>query len=247
MANFKEAKELFRDVVDVDRYVPLLSSEKVKADLLNAIEQKEKMVLLTGEAGVGKSLLLKRVYVELKKSKDIFFVSNPYLEIESVLKLLKELDLKSHHIMLLDEAQLLTAEIWENLRIYADKGNITIVFATHDTNIKNLLLKKHFKTRINTIIPVKRISESEMENFIITKLLRNDFNDIASMFRKSNFKLIYKYTKGSLRATNQLIYKLFDILEYFYNKNPAKVNLSKLQNKYIHIAIMDLKVVDAQV
>jgi len=247
LVNFSEAKELFRDIVEVEKYIPLPSSEKIKADLINAIDQKEKMVLLTGEAGSGKSLLLKSIYLELKDKKDIFFISNPYLEVDNVLKIIKELDLKSHHVMLLDEAQLLTPETWENLRIYADKGNITLVFATHDTNVKELLSKKHFKTRINTIIPVKKISYGEMESFILTKLLKNNYNDIAAMFNKSNFKLIYKYTKGSLRATNQLIYKLFDILDYFYKKDPNKINLQKLQNKYIHIAIMDLKVIDAQI
>ena len=247
MVNFSEAKELFRDIVDVKNYIPLPSSEKIKMDLLSAIAQKERMILLTGEAGSGKSLLLKSIYYELKDKKDIFFISNPYLEIENVLKILKELDLDSHHIMFLDEAQLLTPQIWENLRIYADKGNITIVFATHDTNVKELLSKKHFKTRINTILPVKKISRDEMENFILTKLLKNNFNDIASMFNKSNFKLIYKFTNGSLRATNQIMYKLFDILDYFYKKNPDKINLNKLQNKYIHIAIMDLKAIDAQI
>ena len=245
MANFSEAKELFRDIVEVDKYIPLPSREKIKYDLIDAINEKEKMLLLTGEAGSGKSLLLKSIYFELKESKNIFFVSNPYVEVNKILNILKELDLKSHHIMLLDEAQLLTSETWENLRIYADRGNITLVFATHDTNVKELLSKKHFKTRINTIIPVKKISKNEMESFILTKLLKNNFNDIASMFKPSHFNLIYKYTKGSLRATNQLMYKLLDVLDYFYKQNPNKINLKKLQAKYIHIAIMDLKVIDA--
>ena len=83
-----------------------------------------------------------------------------------------------------------------------------------------------------------------MENFILTKLLKNNYNEIASMFTKSNFNLIYKYTKGSLRATNQSIYKLFDVLDYFYKKNPYKFNLKKIKNKYIHIAIMDLKAIN---
>ena len=246
MANFKEAKELFRDVVDVKKYIPLPSSEHTKELLLNAINQKEKMILLTGEAGSGKSLILQSIYSETK-DKNIFFVSNPYLEIKSVLNILKELNLQEHHVMFLDEAQLLTAEVWENLRIYADKGNITIVFATHDTDVKKLLSKKHFKTRINTIIPVKKVTKDEMENFILTKLLKNNFNDIASMLTKSNFKLIYKFTGGSLRATNQLMYKLFDVMDYFYKKNPNKINLKKINNKFIHIAIMDLKAVDAQI
>jgi len=245
LVKFNEAKELFRDIVDIKNYIPLPSSESVKNDLLNAINQKERMVLLTGEAGRGKSLLLKSIYETLKEKQHIFFISNPYLEIDSILKLIKELDINTHHIILLDEAQLLTPQIWENLRIYSDKGNITIVFATHDTNVKELLSKKHFKTRINYIIPMKAITKSEMENFILTKLLKHNFNEIAGMFNKSNFKIIYKYTKGSLRATNQIMYKVFDVLDYFYKKNSKKFNLNRLENKYIHIAIMDLKAIDA--
>ena len=245
MVKFNRAKELFRDIVDPDKYIPLTSSEKIKIDLLNAIYQKERMILLTGEAGLGKSLLLKTVYKQLKSKTDVFFVTNPYMEVDSILKLLKELEIKKHHILLLDEAQLLTSDTWENLRIYADKGNITIVFATHDTDVNKLLSKKHFKTRINCIISVKRVTKEEMENFILTKLLKNNYNEIASMFTKSNFKLIYKYTKGSLRATNQIIYKLFDVINYFYKKNPHKFNLKKIKNKYIYIAIMDLKAIDA--
>ena len=71
MANFKEAKELFRDVVDVKKYIPLPSSEHTKELLLNAINQKEKMILLTGEAGSGKSLILQSIYSETK-DKNIF-------------------------------------------------------------------------------------------------------------------------------------------------------------------------------
>ena len=245
MAKFTEAKKLFRDIVEPEYYIPLTSSEKVKIDLLNAIFQKEKIVLLTGEAGLGKSLILKTVYKQLKRNKDVFLVTNPYLQIKPILSILKELDINRHHILLLDEAQLLSPDIWENLRLYADKGNITIVFATHDTDVNKLLSKKHFKTRINCIIPIKRVSKEEMENFILTKLLKNDFNEIADMFTKNNFNLIYKYTKGSLRATNQIIYKLFDVMEYFYNKNPYKFNVKKIKNKYIFIAIMDLKALDA--
>ena len=244
MAKFNEAKELFRDVVDLNFYIPLASSEKTKNDLINAIEQKEKMILLTGEAGSGKSLLLKKIFSELKTKKKIFYVTNPYLEINALLNLLKNIELNVHQILLLDEAQLLNSETWENLRIYADRGNVTIVFATHDTNVKELLEKKHFSTRINYIIPIKKVTKNDVEKFIITKLLKNNMNEIADMFSDKNFKKIYKYSKGSLRAVNQLMFKLFDILDYFDKKYPGKIK-DKIENKYIEIAIMDLKAFNA--
>ena len=67
MVNFEKARELFRDVVDLTQYIPLPTSEKTKNDLLFAINQKEKMILLSGNAGSGKSLLLRSVYEEEEK------------------------------------------------------------------------------------------------------------------------------------------------------------------------------------
>jgi len=241
LANFNKAKEVFRDVVDLKLYVPLSAVEKTKKDLLSALEQKEKMIFVTGEAGSGKSMILKSIYNELKNKKNVFYISNPYLEINTILSILKQLSLNDYQIFLIDEAQLLSEETFENLRIYADKGNITIVFATHDTDIKKLMEKKHFQTRINYILKVNKANREELENFIKTKLLKANLIHIAEMIKKKNYNLIYKYTKGSLRSTNQLMFKLFDILDYFYNKNPDKINLDRLSNKYIEMAYMDFK------
>lgn len=241
MANFNNAKEVFRDVVDLQLYVPLSAVEKTKKDLLNALKQKEKMIFVAGEAGSGKSMILKSVFNQLKEKNNVFYISNPYLEINTILTILKRLSLNDYQIFLIDEAQLLSVDTFENLRIYADKGNITIVFATHDTDIKKLMQKKHFQTRINYILKVNKVNREDLENFIKTKLLKANLIDIAEMIKRKNYNLIYKYTKGSLRATNQLMFKLFDILEYFYNKNPDKINLDKLSNKYIEMAYMDFK------
>ena len=241
MVNFNRAKEVFRDVVDLKLYVPLSAVEKTKNDLLNALGQREKMIFITGEAGSGKSMILKSVYNNLKNEKNVFYISNPYLEINSILTILKQLSLDDYQIFLIDEAQLLSTETFENLRIYADKGNITIVFATHEPDLKKLLEKKHFQTRVNYILKVNKANKEELENFIKTKLLKANLIDIAEMIKRKNYNLIYKYTKGSLRATNQLMFKLFDILEYFYNKNPDKINTDTLSNKYIEMAYMDFK------
>ncbi len=238
--NFSKARELFRDVVDLNNYVPLQSSEKTKLDLIRAIKQKEKMVFLMSEAGSGKSMMLNLIYEEYNEKYKMFFFSNPFMEIDVILRILKELRRDEHYTFLLDEAQLLSEEVFENLRIYADSGNITLIFATHETDLKKLLIKKHFRTRINYILTIPKPTEEEIEDFIKTKLIRNDLGDISSMIRRKNYKLIYKYTKGSLRAVNQLMFKLFDILDFFYNKNPNKINTSKLQNKFIEMAHMDI-------
>jgi len=241
LVNFEKAKDVFKDIVDLNLYVPLVTIEKVKNDLLNALNHKEKMIFLTGEAGSGKSMILKSTFESLKNDSKIFYISNPYLEINSILAILKQLSINDHQIFLIDEAQLLSEEIFENLRIYADKGNITLIFATHDTDVKKLMQKKHFQTRVNYILKVGKASREELESFIKTKLLKANFLEIAEMLKNKNYNLIYKYTKGSLRSTNQLMFKLFDILDYFSKKNTNKINTNKISNKYIEMAYMDMR------
>ena len=53
-SSFKCAKEVFKDIVDLNLYVPLSNIEKTKKDLLSAIEQKDKMIFISAEAGRGK-------------------------------------------------------------------------------------------------------------------------------------------------------------------------------------------------
>ncbi|GAX87293.1 MSHA biogenesis protein MshM [Lebetimonas natsushimae] len=239
MENFSLVKDLFRDVVDVKNYIPLASIEKLKIDLTNAIEQNEKMIFLSGAAGSGKSMILNSIYNNLKEKKNIFYISNPFLEINAVLNIIKTLNIDEHYYLFIDEAQLLDDSVLENLRIYADKGNLTIVFATHDVDLNRLLQKRHFETRINYIFRTLPIRLEEVEYFINTKLIKADYVSLAEKFKPKHFKLIYKYTDGSLRKINQFMFKLFDVLEFFYQRDKEKVfkNLAK----YMEITYMDIK------
>lgn len=239
MENFDSVKKLFRDVVDVKNYIPLASIEKLKIDLTNAINQNEKMIFLSGAAGSGKSMILNSIYNNLKDEKNVFYISNPFLEINSVLNIIKTLDINEHYYLFIDEAQLLDDSVLENLRIYADKGNLTIVFATHDVDLNRLLQKRHFETRINYIFKTTPITLDEVTYFVNTKLIKANYISLAEKFKPKHYKLIYKYTKGSLRKTNQFMFKLFDVLDFFYKRDNEKVfkNLSK----YIEIAYMDIK------
>jgi type II secretory pathway predicted ATPase ExeA len=239
LENFNSVKNLFRDVVDVKNYIPLASIEKLKIDLTNAINQNEKMIFLSGAAGSGKSMILNSIYNNLKDEKNVFYISNPFLEINSVLNIIKTLDINEHYYLFIDEAQLLDDSVLENLRIYADKGNLTIVFAIHDVDLNRLLKKKHFETRINYIFKTIPVTKEEVECFINTKLIKANFISLAEKFKSKHYSLIFKYTRGSLRKTNQFMFKLFDVLDFFYKRDNEKVfkNLSK----YIEIAYMDIK------
>jgi type II secretory pathway predicted ATPase ExeA len=243
--DFKKAKELFRDKVDMNLYVPL--SQKIEIDLTYGIYEKEKMILVFGEAGNGKTFLLKKVYETLKSKKrdfSIYFISNPFEEEEAIDELFI-LESEEHRVVFIDEAQTLSDEKIERLRMLTDNQPYTIILATHEKEAKKIFAKKHFQTRINYFINLKPLKLDKISLFIHSKLVQNNAHDIASCFNNSNYKLIYKITKGNLREINRLMYKTFDIIDYFYNNFPNKVSSNKIDNKYIEMANMDLKGMNA--
>jgi len=235
--DFKKAKELFRDKIDINLYVPL--SQKLEIDLTYGISEKEKLILVYGDSGNGKTFLMKKVKENIKDKFEVFFISNPYEE-SDILNDIKKETIK-HKVLFIDEAQTLNDESFERLRILADNDNITIVFATHEKEANNLFSKKHFKTRLDYPIHLKPLDLHKTEAFINSKLVNNKLINIASLFHKKNYKLIYKITRGNLREINKLMYKTFDIVDYFYNKTPNKISKVNFDNKYIEMADMDIK------
>jgi len=245
--DFGKAKELFKDEIDISLYVPLY--KKLEIDMMYAINEKEKIVLLYGDAGSGKTFLLNRVFKVLKeKEKEIgsylYFIHNPKNQ-EQLLNKLLLLETDNHRVLFIDEAQSLKDDKIETLRFFSDNRNYTIILATHEKKAREIFSKKHFESRINYILQTTPCSYDDMVMFISSKLRDNGFETIDRMFSKSNYKLIYKYTKGNLREINQLIYRAFDIIEYFYNKNPVSIKKDKLDNKFIEMAYMFRKEVHA--
>jgi len=241
---FNEVKKLFKDKIDISLYVPLY--KKLEIDMMYAINEQERMILLYGEAGSGKSFLLNRVYTILQEKEidsQIYFIYNP-IEDEKLDKILN-IKTEQHIIIFIDEAQTLSLEKLEKLRITADNKNYTIILSTHEERAKEIFAKKHFKNRIDYILHTMPCSYDELTFFISSKLSQNGFDDISQMFLKTNYKLIYKFTKGNLREINQLLYRTFDIMEYFYEKDPAKVHKQKIENKYIEMANIFIKEVHA--
>ena len=60
--------------------------------------------------------------------------------------------------------------------------------------------------------------------------------EYVSLFKEKHYKMIMKLTNGNLRTINKLLYKLFEILEYYDLSNPSKINQSHLQLKFLEMA-----------
>ena len=70
-------------------------------------------------------------------------------------------------------------------------------------------------------------------------LFHNKF-EYLSLFKDSHYKILMKTTKGNLRTINKLMYKLFEILEYYDKNKPSTLRRESLKPKYLEMAAINL-------
>jgi 4-hydroxy-tetrahydrodipicolinate synthase len=81
-----------------------------------------------------------------------------------------------------------------------------------------------------------------VELYIEKKLLMASDLEMATLFSKSNYRLIHKLTKGNLRDINRLVNRTLDILEHRLDRARTLFG-NKLKNKFIEMAALDLKMI----
>ncbi len=263
---FTHAKECFIDTEDAKRFINLDKSVYYLEKLKESVKKPLKMILLYGEPGIGKSILLNRLYLDLsKKDPNIHIFLSPILDEENFTKALyrkilgedrgidfsrfvdlinEKLEFNSTTI-LLDEAQLYSSSQMEKIRILSDTRKIKFVIALHKTEEEDLIAKGHFKTRIWENIELTPPSLNELEIYIKKKLLEKNLFNIANQINKKNTKFIYQFTKGNYRETNKFLYNFFEIYEYYEKSKPSKIDYSKISKKFLEMTAIKLGYINA--
>jgi len=261
---YRALKDTFIDSVERDSYVDLESSLYNYKVLESGLEKPLKMLLLFGKPGTGKSMLLNKLYHNLKESREIHYFDAPILSekeflrsvfesissqtipknmkvnFDGLLKYCKNLKGKREIIFLLDECQLYSEALMEKIRLLSDTRVVKFVITLHKTDNEEIIVKEHFKTRIWEVIEMSNADEYDLELYITKKIIKKGFIEVSNMFQKKDFSYIHQHTQGNFRETNKYLYTIFDIYEYYDEREPERLSTKKFSRKFLEMAAIRL-------
>lgn len=263
-SRYEAAKNVFVDSIEIDDYIELSSSVTAYKQLEYSMEKPLKMILLFGKPGTGKSILLNRLQEKLKHQKEIHYFDTPATNekefFHKLFKVLTKQDLphntevnfsalvnfcknlkgKREILILLDEAQMYSADMMEKIRLISDSRSVKFVVSLHKTEDEDLIAKEHFQSRIWEVIELKNATQSDQTAYVHKKLLKKNLFEIANSIKEKDMKLIHMFTKGNFRECNKLIFTIFEICEYYDKNEPSKIDYDKMPKRIIEMAALKL-------
>ncbi|RUM73565.1 MAG: AAA family ATPase, partial [Sulfurovum sp.] len=141
---YELAKNAFVDATNIEEFVKVPSSVFAYEQLEESLDKPIKMILFFGKPGTGKSILLHRLYMQLKYQKEIHYFPTPpatlkeflsqffkvltghnlpqntEVNFSALVKFCETIRGKREIIILLDEAQMYTPTMMEKIRLLSD-------------------------------------------------------------------------------------------------------------------------------
>jgi len=262
MSSFDKASRLFDTTFDTKEYFESMSAEFTKNSLIKSIQTDETPLLfLLGEPGVVKTYMLHLLQHSFP-SKKFITSTEPFSTPESFLHFLLQnveydramnlTELKmvasehfkdQDHLIVVDEAQLLSESVLEFIRILSDTTHFKFLLSMHKEDGELIVKKPHFASRNHRVITLGILKPLEIQHYIEAQLLTHELGNLSELFQKPQIKHLSTFSQGNFRVVKQLLKHTFSIMDY------AKTNG---HNKYvtptscvITMAAIDLGVVDA--
>jgi len=267
MSQFSMAKELFMDNFDLSGYLDSYTFEMAKKELLHTLNAHEvPMTFLLGNPGVGKSFLINFVRERADSIKIAKYFPNPHFDRRELLEVLLEAageyvshgsktmdsllsSLQQHYknleyTVFVDEAQLLTENQLEFLRVLSDMKMFQLVLAMHKKEGQYVLNKPHFKSRTTKTIILEKLKKEEVNRYIQNRLLSKNLSEVVAAFNKKEINFIYTHSQANFRTVKKLlktVCEIVDIAQRGKLKKYTQINNTTLTMAAIDIGLIDVK------
>ena len=205
------------------------------ATLLYGVQSGKGFVMLTGEVGTGKTTLLHALLAQLESDVHSAFIFNPRLEpldffrvlfeeleieppgdtkAEYLLKLndflIQRLRNDERTLLIIDEAQNLSAEMLEEIRLLSNletsSSKLIQIMLVGQPELREMLRRsdlRQLKQRIALSQHLRPFNESEMREYIENRLRKAGFTG-RRLFRRDALKSLYRFSGGTPRLINSL-------------------------------------------
>ena len=269
---YTNIKDVFIDEDESLNFVNLDNSISCYNKIVLALKKPLKLILFYGKPGSGKTFLLNKIANDLKEDKSLIFFPHPFFSeatfiealceqiygkkledinnFESFIKFYskdfssKDEILKNQMTVILDEAQLYPTELIEKIRLMADTRMFKFLFTIHKTENEDILAKDYFQTRIWESIELSSADVNEIIIYLQRKLSQKNYDKYLK-FEKKDYECAYSFCGGNLRTLNKIMYKFYEICEYYEQYQPSKLSGDKANIMILTMAALDAGLIDA--
>ncbi len=197
------------------------------------------MFFLLGEPGSGKSFMLNHLNRLYQNKRLTILIENPFLTSVQLLQRLlncrgieaqttdvEALRLQAieaydglDHLIMLDEAQLMSSQMREFIRILSDSKVFYFLIAMHKKEGEEMLSSAHFHSRPHQVIYLGDLEPDECMPYIIKELQPLEIWDARELFSKNLVNKAWRYSNGNFRNFKKCFYHLFLFLDYAHTHN----------------------------
>ena len=204
----------FKDNIDLSDFFSYFNFEIVKEEIISS---NNNLIFLLGEPGSGKTFMINYL---LKNFPDKYQEYNENID--------------KNKTILIDEAQLLSDNEIEKLRVLSDEG-VQVLFAMHEKEGEEIIKKPQFYSRYYQKIYMKPLNYEEFEKYVIKKFNKHSYPELID---KKLIKKIYKHSKGNFRLSKKIIFSALNLLDFALRNN---LKYRKIDDCILTMALIELE------
>jgi type II secretory pathway predicted ATPase ExeA len=264
MRDFSRAATLFEDRIDSGDWFDASSAEQTLSTLIDlASERERKPLFLLGVPGSGKTRMLHALKDRLAPERIVVHLEEPFFDPDAFLKkLLEAVGERSEegdaarmkalaterygaceHLIMIDEAQILSEPSLEFLRILSDTKAFRILLAMHRDEGEEILARPHFRSRSHRVIEIGGLRKDEAHRYIRNRLSQNDLEDVAELFTPKVTAKIHRYSEGNFRMTKRMVQVMSELMHHAVQN--GMVRYQKPDGCITQMAAIELGLLDA--